>query len=76
MKSFVFPDHPNRPKPTASDPALIIEAHRIGVDPVFRRDLYFRFMKASWLSAFFLFFLLFLVTNLFFALVYLTDPGG
>ncbi len=33
-------------------------------------------MEASWLQAFFTFFFLFLATNVFFACVYLTDPGG
>lgn len=43
---------------------------------VFQKDLYFFLMEASWTKLFFFVFIIYLISNIFFALLYSLDPSG
>ncbi len=52
------------------------DAVRVGAPSTLRSDLYFYFMHGSWTRVFVAFALVFLVANLFFAALYLLEPGA
>lgn len=54
----------------------ITEAVRKGTPAALRRDLYFYFMEGSWGRIFGAFLIVFLLSNLFFACLYLLEPGA
>lgn len=49
---------------------------KVGLPPDYRKDLYFYFVEASWLQLFVSFLLLYILSNVFFASLFLLIPNG
>jgi hypothetical protein len=56
--------------------AQLFEPIRKGVPSDFKKDLYFYFVEASWPIVFTAFFLIYLLSNLLFAALYMLSPGS